>query len=44
MVQEAFHSNQARGDKGMVININMANALDHVKHSFLYNVLYKFGF
>jgi hypothetical protein len=41
LVQEAIHSSRERKDKGMVLKLDMANAFDHVKHSFLYKVLEK---
>lgn len=43
-VQEALHFSIHRGDKGMTIKLDMANAFDRVGHSFLYEVMYKFGF
>jgi len=44
LVQEAIHSRNSRGEKGMVIKIDMANAFDRVNHEFLKVVLKKFGF
>jgi hypothetical protein len=44
LVQEAIHSSRGRGDQGMIIKIDMANAFDRVRHSFLFVVLKKFGF
>lgn len=44
LVQEAIHSSCMNGEKGMIIKIDMANAFDRVKHSFLNVVLRKFGF
>jgi hypothetical protein len=44
MVQEAIHSSRENKDKGMIIKINMANAFDKVRHSFMFVVLFKFGF
>jgi hypothetical protein len=44
LVQEAIHSSRDRGDQGMIIKIDMANAFDRVRHSFLLAVLKKFGF
>jgi hypothetical protein len=44
LVQEAIHSIFNNREKGMVIKIDMANAFDRVKHSFLFEVLKKFGF
>ena len=43
-VQEAMHSNNLRKEKGMLIKLNMANAFDRVKLSFLYQVLLSFRF
>jgi hypothetical protein len=44
LVQEAIHSSRERGDQGMIVKIDMANAFDRVRHSFLIAVLKKFGF
>jgi hypothetical protein len=44
LVQEAIHTSRARKDKGMVIKLDMENAFDRIKHSFLFFVLHKFGF
>jgi len=44
LVQEAIHFSRDRGDQGMIIKIDMANAFDRVRHSFLLAVLKKFGF
>jgi hypothetical protein len=44
MVQEAIHSSRENKDKGMIIKIDMANAFDQVRHSFLLVDLCKFGF
>jgi hypothetical protein len=43
-VQETIHSSKIKGDKGMVIKINMANDFDSVWHIFLLRVLERFGF
>ena len=43
-VQEALHSSFQRKEKGMLIKLDMKNAFDHVKLSFLYQVLSSFGF
>ena len=40
LVQEAVHSNK---EKGMIIKMDMANTFDHGRHSFLFEVLKKFG-
>jgi hypothetical protein len=44
LVQEAIHSSRRNKDPGMVIKLDMANAFDHVKHSFLFSVLKAYGF
>ena len=44
LVQEAIHSNQKNGDKGMVVKLDLANAFDRVSHPFLLQVMRKFGF
>jgi hypothetical protein len=44
LVQEAIHSSKERGDQGMIIKIDMANAFDRVQNTFLFAVLRKFGF
>jgi hypothetical protein len=36
LVQEAIHSNYSSKEKGMVIKLDMANAFDHVRHSFIF--------
>lgn len=43
-VQEAMHSNNLRNEKGMLIKLDMANAFDKLKLSFLYQVLLSFKF
>ena len=44
LVQEAIHSSQARKEKGFILKLDLANAFDHVRHSFLLVVLKKMGF
>jgi hypothetical protein len=44
LVQEAIHSNQVAGEKGMVIKLDMENMFDRVRHSFLFQVMKKYGF
>eukprot|EP00253_Pinus_taeda_P026540 PITA_26540 len=44
LVQEAIHSSISRKEKGFVLKLDLANAFDRVKHSFLYAVLHKMGF
>lgn len=44
LVQEIIHSSHQRKEKGMLVKLNMENAFDRVRHSFLLQVLYAFGF
>ena len=44
LVQEAIHSNTKRGELGMAIKLDLANAFDRLRHSFILLVLKKFGF
>eukprot|EP00253_Pinus_taeda_P018186 PITA_18186 len=44
LIQEAIHSSHNRGERGMIIKLDMANAFDRVDHSFLRAALKKFGF
>jgi hypothetical protein len=44
LIQESIHSNHQRKEQGILINIDMANAFDWVKCSFLYKVLLAYGF
>ena len=43
-VQEAILSSFHRKKQGMIIKLDMANAFDQVKHSFLFKALLSFGF
>eukprot|EP00253_Pinus_taeda_P010854 PITA_10854 len=43
LIQEAIHSSISRNERGMIIKLDMANAFDRVNHSFLQEVLKKFG-
>eukprot|EP00253_Pinus_taeda_P013625 PITA_13625 len=43
-VQETIHSSKQRGEKGMLIKLDMENAFDRVNHLFLCKVLLSFGF
>ena len=44
MVQEAIDSSKINKERGMTVNIGMANAFDKVRFSFLFQVLEKSGF
>ena len=44
LVQEAIHSIQKNGDKGMLVKIDLENAFDRVSHPFLFQVMRRFGF
>jgi hypothetical protein len=44
LVQEAIHSSNTRGESGMAVKLDMANAFDRVEHNFLFKVMRKFGF
>ena len=44
MVKEAIHSSSKRGEPGMDIKMDLANAFDRLRHSFILLVLKKFGF
>jgi len=44
LVQEAIHSSMARKEKGMVVKLDLENTFDRVRHSFLTEILHKFGF
>ena len=44
LVQEAIHSSSKRGDPGMAIKLDLANAFDRLRHEFIFLVLGKFGF
>ena len=44
MVQEAIHSSTKKGESGMAIKLDLANAFDRLRHSFILLVLKKFGF
>jgi hypothetical protein len=44
LVQEEIHSSKNKGVRCMVIMLNMAITFDHVRHTFLFDVLRKFGF
>lgn len=44
LVQEAIHSSHSRNEKGFILKLDLANAFDRVRHSFLFAVLQKMGF
>lgn len=44
LVQEAIHSSLSRKEKGFVLKLDLANAFDRVRHSYLFAVLHKMGF
>jgi len=44
LVQEAIHSSQARNEKGFILKLDLVNAFDKVRHSFLFVVLQRIGF
>lgn len=44
LVQEAIHSSLTRKEKGFVLKLDLANAFDRVRHSYLFTVLHKMGF
>ena len=44
LVQEAIYSSLKNGEKGMVVKIYLANTFDRVCHSFLCQVMLRFGF
>jgi len=44
LVQEAIHSSLSRKEKGFVLKLDLANAFDRVRHTYLFAVLHKMGF
>lgn len=44
LVQEAIHFSYSRNEKGFILKLDLANAFDRVRHSFLFAVLQKMGF
>jgi len=44
LVQEAIHSSQTRNEKGFILKLDLANAFDRVRPSFLLAALKKMGF
>eukprot|EP00253_Pinus_taeda_P023265 PITA_23265 len=44
LVQEAIHSSHSRNEKGFILKLDLADAFDRVRHSFLFAVLQKMGF
>eukprot|EP00253_Pinus_taeda_P010247 PITA_10247 len=43
LIQEAIHSSFNRGERGMIIKLDMANSFDRVDHSFLTATLKRLG-
>ena len=37
LVQEALHSSKESGERGIVINLDMANVFDRIRHVFLFH-------
>jgi hypothetical protein len=44
LVQQAIHSSMQRGEKGMIVKLDLANAFDRVRHVLLFQVMKKYGF
>eukprot|EP00253_Pinus_taeda_P012579 PITA_12579 len=44
LAQEAIHSSISRKEKGFVLELDLANAFDRVRSTFLFAVLHKMGF
>eukprot|EP00253_Pinus_taeda_P022298 PITA_22298 len=44
LVQEVIHSSLNRKEKGMAVKLDLANAFDRVRHSFMFDFLQKMGF
>lgn len=44
LVQESVHSSQNKNEKGFILKLDMANAFDRVRHSFLLAALKKMEF
>jgi len=44
LVQEAIHSSHSRNENGFILKLDLVNAFDRVKHSFIFVVLQKMGF
>jgi hypothetical protein len=44
LVQETIYSRKGKGEKGMVIKIDIENSFDRVRHKFFFAVLARFGF
>lgn len=44
LIQEAILSSQTRNEKGFILKLDLANAFDRVRHSFLLAILKKMGF
>ena len=44
LVQEATHYSLTNRERGMVVKLDLANAFDRVFHSFLLQVMLRYGF
>jgi hypothetical protein len=44
LVPKAIHYNRKNKEEGMTIKMDMANAFNWIYHSFLFDVIHKFGF
>ena len=44
LVQEAIHSSLTKGERGMVVKLDLSNVFDRVCHSFLLHVMIRYGF
>ena len=44
LIQESIHFIKRKGDKGMISDMDMANAFDQIRHSFMIFIMFEFGF
>ena len=44
LVQEAIHSSNKRGERGMAIKLDLANTFERLRHAFIILVIKKLGF